>query len=73
MVWWFLKLQKFCDDNFFKKTYFSQFGEMERNKMITKKCQKMPKMPTFSLTDYAIEILCKIQLLDDKRKNGNKW
>ncbi len=46
---------------------------MERNKMVTKKCQKMPKMPTFSLTENAHEKSHKKQLLDDKRKNGNKW
>jgi hypothetical protein len=33
----------------------------------------MPKMPTFSLTDYANENMCKNQLLDHNRKNGNKW
>jgi hypothetical protein len=46
---------------------------MESHKMVTKKCQKMPKMPTFSLTENAHKIMRKNQLLEHKRKNGNKW
>jgi hypothetical protein len=40
--------------------------------MITKKCQKMPKMPKNSLICYANEKTHKKRLLDHKRKNDKK-
>jgi len=33
----------------------------------------MPKMPIFLLTENANENMCKKQLLEHTRKNGNKW
>ena len=40
--------------------------------MITKKCQKMPKMPENLLICYANEKTRKKRLLDHKRKNDKK-
>jgi hypothetical protein len=40
--------------------------------MITKKCQKMPKMPKKNLICYANKKMRKKRLLDHKRKNDKK-
>ncbi len=41
--------------------------------MITIKCQKMPKMPTFLVTDNANKNSCKKCILDHNLKNDKKW
>jgi hypothetical protein len=41
--------------------------------MVTKKCRKMPKMPTFLVTENANKKTHENRILDHNCKNGKKW